>query len=111
MSGIKFHKKLFGGLARRHWAIRYKSGHAQTQHTSGFPLLSLAGCVVRKSCIEFKKVILKIFLLIPQRTKALTLVEKGVDKTEQPYYLILIFCSTLCNKVIRLEFIVTNNFY
>jgi hypothetical protein len=48
MSGVKFHKKLFGGLARRHRAIRYKSGHAQTQHTSGFPLLSLAGCVVRK---------------------------------------------------------------
>jgi hypothetical protein len=58
MSGVKFHKKLFGGLARRHRAIpacpagrRYKSDHAQTQHTSGFPLLSLAGCVVRKSCI------------------------------------------------------------
>ena len=30
-------------MSRRHRAIRYKSGHAQALHTSGFPLLSLAG--------------------------------------------------------------------
>jgi uncharacterized protein YbbC (DUF1343 family) len=54
----KSKEKSFGGLPPRnvclpdrqavgHRAIRYKSGRAQTQHTSGFPLLSLAESLIQ----------------------------------------------------------------
>ncbi len=35
-------KLMLGGLARRHRAVRYKSAHLTSNHTSGFPLPSLA---------------------------------------------------------------------
>jgi hypothetical protein len=39
-----------------HRAIRYKSVHAQIQHTSGFPLLSLAESVLLKVIRRIKNI-------------------------------------------------------
>jgi hypothetical protein len=38
----QFSKNIFSVMAKRHRAIRYKSGCAHCQRASGFPLLSLA---------------------------------------------------------------------
>lgn len=42
MLATEDNKLMLGGLARRHRAVRYKSAHLKCNHTSGFPLPSLA---------------------------------------------------------------------
>jgi heavy metal efflux system protein len=54
IQNLKF--KILGGLARRHRAVRCKSDRAQTLHTSGFSLPSLAERVVLSVCLLFSSV-------------------------------------------------------